>query len=150
MLLCLPPGHFRIWNIGSFCVQVFEASPTLKQTNKKQTFFYNFFWNISAQSFQSVWLCNSLDCSPPGSSVHRILRVRILEWVAMPFSRGTSQPRDWIHVPCTSCIAGRFFTAEPLGKPILESSLIYLSIVCVLQCCPYGLFYSLYPNRQYS
>ena len=52
-------------------------------------------------------LCNSLDCSPPGSSVHGILQAGILEWVAISFSRGSSQPRDRTRV---SCIAGRFFT----------------------------------------
>ena len=50
-------------------------------------------------------LCNPLDCIPPGSPVHGILQARILEWVAMPFSRGSSQPRDQ---PQVSCIAGRF------------------------------------------
>ena len=39
-------------------------------------------------------LCNPIDCSSPGSSVHGILQARILEWVAFPFSRGSSQPRD--------------------------------------------------------
>ena len=39
-------------------------------------------------------LCDPMDCSPPGSSVHGILQARILEWVAFPFSRGSSQPRD--------------------------------------------------------
>ena len=57
--------------------------------------------------------CDAMDCSPPGSSVHGILQARILEWVAIPFSRGSLQPRDRTHV---SCIAGRFFTAEPPGK----------------------------------
>ena len=52
-------------------------------------------------------LCDPMDCSPPGSSVHRILQARTLEWVAIPFSRGSSRPRDWTWV---SCIAGRFFT----------------------------------------
>ena len=52
-------------------------------------------------------LCNPKDCSPPGSSVHGILQARILEWVAIPFSRGSSSSRDWTQV---SCIAGRFFT----------------------------------------
>ena len=46
-------------------------------------------------------------CSPPGFSIHGILQARILEWIAIPFSRGTSQPRDRTLV---SCIAGRFFT----------------------------------------
>ena len=44
-------------------------------------------------------LCDPLDCSPPGSSVHGILQARILEWVAMPFSRGSSQSR---HQTCVS------------------------------------------------
>ena len=48
-----------------------------------------------------------LDCSPLGSSVHGILQTRILEWVAISFSRGSSWPRNWTWV---SCIAGRFFT----------------------------------------
>ena len=52
-------------------------------------------------------LCNTEDCSPPGSSVHGILQARILEWVAMPSSRGSSQPRDRAQV---SRIAGGFFT----------------------------------------
>ena len=51
-------------------------------------------------------LCDPMDYSPQGSSVHGILQARILEWVAFPFSRGSSPPRDrtWV-----SGIAGRFF-----------------------------------------
>ena len=52
-------------------------------------------------------------CSLPGSSVHGILQARILKWVAIPFSRGTSWPRDWTQV---SCIAGRFFYRLNQGK----------------------------------
>ena len=51
-----------------------------------------------AQSCPS--LCDPMDRSPPGSSVHGILQARILEWVAIPFSRGSSQPRDLTHVSC--------------------------------------------------
>ena len=61
-------------------------------------------------------LCDSMDYSPPGFSVHGILQARILEWVAIPFSRGSSQPRAQTHVSCISCIGGRFFTPEPPGK----------------------------------
>ena len=53
-----------------------------------------------------VWLCNPMDCSLIGSSVHGILQARILEWVAILFSRGSSWLRDWARI---SCIAGRFF-----------------------------------------
>ena len=45
-------------------------------------------------------LCNHMDCSPPGSSAYEILYARILEWIAIPFSRGSSWPRDqtWVHI----------------------------------------------------
>ena len=52
-------------------------------------------------------LCDPMDYNLPDSSVHGILQARVLEWVAMPFSRRSSQPRDHAHV---SCITGRFFT----------------------------------------
>ena len=51
--------------------------------------------------------CDPKDCSLPCSTVHGILQGRILEWIAFPFSRWSSQPRDWTWV---SCIGGRFFT----------------------------------------
>ena len=54
-----------------------------------------------------------MDCNLPDSTVHGILQARILEWVAVPSSRGSSWPRYRIWV---SCIAGRFFTTEPPGK----------------------------------
>ena len=55
-----------------------------------------------------------MDCSPPGSSGRGVLQARILEWIAIPFSRGSSRPRDQNRV---SCIAGRFFTVWVLLKP---------------------------------
>ena len=52
-------------------------------------------------------ICDPMDCSPPGSSVHGILQASRLEWVAVPFSRGSSWPRDRTQI---SSITGRFFT----------------------------------------
>ena len=52
-------------------------------------------------------LCGPVDCSPPGSSDHGVFQARILEWVAISFSRGFSPPRDRTQV---SCIAGSLFT----------------------------------------
>ena len=70
---------------------------------------------MCAQSLQSgPTLCEPMDSSPLGSSVPGILQARLLEWVVMPSSREPAPPRDRIRV---SCIAGRFFTAEPLWKP---------------------------------
>ena len=57
--------------------------------------------------FSCVWLCNSMNHSSPGSSVHKIFQERKLEWVATLSSRASSRLRDWIQV---SCIAGRIFT----------------------------------------
>ena len=75
-------------------------------------------WFMHACMLQPhLTLCNPVDCSPPGSSVHGILQSRILDWVAMPSSKGSSQPRDWNCISWNSCIAGGFFTTEPLGKP---------------------------------
>ena len=68
-------------------------------------------------------LCDLTDCSPPGSSVHGILQVRRLKWVAMPSCRGSSPLRDQTHAFYVSCIAGTFFfffTAEPPGKCPLQ------------------------------
>jgi len=71
-------------------------------------------WNVKALVSQScLSVCNPIDCSPPGSSVHGILQARILQWFAMPFSRGSSWSRDHIWV---SCIAGRFFTIWATSK----------------------------------
>ena len=73
-------------------------------------------------------LVDPVDCSPPGSSVHGILQARILEWVAMPSSRRSSQPRDRTQVSCISCIAGGFFIDKPLGKPHFVYSSLYMLI----------------------
>ena len=72
-------------------------------------------------------LCDPMDCSLLGSSVHGILQNRILEWVAFPFSRASSQPRDQTQV---SHIAGDSLPAEPQGKPIVIMD-IYKSTVTI-------------------
>ena len=62
-------------------------------------------------------LRDSMDCSPPGPSIHGIFQVRILQWVSISCSRGSSWPRDWTHFSCVSCIGRWFFTTVPLGNP---------------------------------
>ena len=86
-------------------------------------------------------LCNPQDCSPPGSSVHGILQERILEWVAISFSRGSSQLRDQTWV---SCIAGRFFTIWatrealashiPYHIPLISNSCCFCLLNISLSC----------------
>ena len=79
---------------------------------------------VCAKSLQSCQtLCDPMDCSPPGSSVPGILQARILEWVAMPSSRGSSQPRDWTHVSCISSIGRGFFTTCATWEVHLKSEM---------------------------
>ena len=84
--------------------------------------------------------CNSMDCRPPGSSVHGILQARILECVAMPSSRVCSQPRNLTHISCISCTAGWFFIAETLGKTMLSVQfpiIVFLTLISLsLRCKP--------------
>ena len=70
-------------------------------------------WGTCAKLLQScLTLCDPMDCSPPGSSVHGILQARILEWVAISLSRGSSWPRDGTASLISPALAGRFFTTS--------------------------------------
>ena len=90
------------------------------------------------QSYLS--LCDPTDCSPSGSPIHGIFQARILEWVAISYSRGSSCPRDWTQV---SCISG-------FGRWILYHCTIWEAIcICVVaQSCPISLFKG-FPRQEY-
>ena len=103
----------------------------LKSRSTSHCLTFIWVWSLSEPSkvalcsmlsrFSHVWLCATLWTiySPPGSSVHGILQARILEWVAMPGTRGSSQPRDQTRISYVSCI-GRwvfFLPLVPPGKP---------------------------------
>ena len=83
-----------------------KSYPASTQYDKNPT--HPWKWKVKVLVAQSCpTLCNPMDCSLPSSSVHGILQAKILEWVSIPFSRGSSQPRDQTWV---CCMAGRFFT----------------------------------------
>ena len=67
--------------------------------------------------FSHIQLCNSIDWSLLGSSVHGIFQARTLEWVATLFSGGSSWPRDWTHVSYVPTLPGGFFITGTPGKP---------------------------------
>ena len=69
-------------------------------------------------------LCDPMDCSPPASSVHGILQARILEWVAMPSSRGSSRPRD---EPASPALQADSLLSEPRGKQWNERLTVMLT-----------------------
>ena len=119
--LCSSPGACHIlntcrarnWFIINAMVSKMIPTPNLKdvriadfsKSSLRVDASYFRFESVVTQSCPS--LLPPVDCSPSGSSVHGILQVRILEWVAIPFSMRYSWPRDGTQV---SCIAGRFFT----------------------------------------
>ena len=69
--------------------------------------------------------CDPMDCSLPGSSIHEILQARILEWIAISFSRGSSWPRNQTWV---SSISGRFFTNWAMKEAPFKYSIYYISV----------------------
>ena len=73
-------------------------------------------------------LCNPMKYSPPGSSVHRILPARILEWIAMPSSRDLPHPGIEPTSLMSPELAGGFFTTEPPRKPLSH----YLDLCCAV------------------
>ena len=77
------------------------------------------------------------DCSPPGSCVRGILQARILQWVAIPFSRGSSQPRYWTHVSLSPASAGRFFPISATWEALSAGS-CYLFPVLWVEGFPCG------------
>ena len=74
-------------------------------------------------------LCNTMDCNQPGSSVHGILQTRVLEWVAISLSSGSSPIRNWTHI---SLIAGRFFTSRTTREALQYSLSFLLFLFSVL------------------
>ena len=69
-------------------------------------------------------LCCPMDYSPPGSSAHGTFQARILEWIAISYSRGSSHPGIQLMSPVSPPLAGRFFTTEPHGKLKLDAYII--------------------------
>ena len=79
---------------------------------------------VCVQAQSRPTLCDPMDCTLPGSSVHGIFQARILEWIAISFSKRSSQLRDQTCVSCVSCFGG-FFTTEPPGKHIQNSLCLF-------------------------
>ena len=103
--------------------QPFPLCYSISQYFFKLPWWESWFWHAS--KFDIYWsglvvqlcpaFCDPMDCSPPDSSVHEILQARILEWVAIPFSRGSSWSKDGIWV---FCIEADSSPSEPPGKPM--------------------------------
>ena len=99
-----------MWDLifSLFCLIIFEQSPVPRgQGNPLPEFLqwlFGWFVNINTVLLGHVQLCDPMDCSLLGPFVPGILQARILEWVAVSYSRGYSQFRGLNHVSCSSCI----------------------------------------------
>ena len=95
--------------------------------------FHEVKWSEVAQSCPT--LCDPMDCSLPGSSVHGIFQARVLEWIAISFSRGSARPRDRTQV---SCMVDRRFTIWATREVLAFHSHIYfkelekICLFCIL------------------
>jgi len=78
---------------------------------------------VCACALSRVWLCDPMDCGPPGSSVRGVFLARIVKWVAISYSRGSSQPRDQACVSCISCIADEFLLLSTILNTALKNIL---------------------------
>ena len=78
-------------------------------------------------------LYNPMDCSPPGSSVHEIFQARILQWVPISSSRGSSQPRGWILSSCVSCIVFVFIFLYCI-RYYIQINCVAFMCICALLC----------------
>ena len=89
-----------------------------------------------------------MDYSLPGSSVHGISQARTLEWVVMPSSRGSSQPKNWTHVSYVSCFKGGFFTTNATWEALILwfSSVHFSCSVMSDSLQPHGLQYARLPR----
>ena len=89
-------------------------------------------FKICAQLLQT--LCDPMEHSPPGSSVHGIFPARILKWVSMPSSRGSSWPRDQTHISCNSCRSRSIYLLSIREAP--TSTCAALCLVAQSPCDP--------------
>ena len=80
---------------------------------------------MSACMLNCVWLCNLMDYSPPDSVVHELFQAKILKWIAISYSRGSSWPKDLTCISCTSYI----------GRQIFYHCTTWEALTIALQCC---------------
>ena len=118
--------YFCPWSSTSLGTSFSQISPQLTRMLFYHQGFPLLLLNRSVMSH-----CNHIDCSPPGSSVHEIIQARLLEWVAISFSRGSFWPRDQTSFSCVSCLEARFFTTEPWQRIPSTYTSNYPSLYCM-------------------
>ena len=91
-------------------------------------------WKMPVCVLSCFSLCDAVDCSPPGSSVHESLQARILQWVAMFSSRGSSRPRDWTCVSLSPALAGNLLTNSAIWEAQVKDVTIKTYYAIGMKC----------------
>ena len=113
------------------CLQPAGCAVLLLQSSETKANF------TCAKSLQScLTLCDPVDHSPPGSSVHGILQARILEWIVMPSFRGSSHPRVELGAPAPPALVDEFFTTSVTWGAQPHSGCLIYEMHCVRACMP--------------
>ena len=105
--ICIPsyPSPFACADHLSLCAVLSHQPPTATVSFCKCSHLYILILRSTAAAPLYSAVCELLDYSPPGSSVHGVFQTRILESVVISYSRGSSWPKDWTHISCVSCIS---------------------------------------------
>ena len=142
--------HIVLWQFGVFILKGMRKFYLLPLASWKLAVLAIYFRSIHCRAFPGgvrvcvlsrfnlVHLCDPMDHRPAVSSVHGILQERILEWVIMPSSKGSSWPRDWTSIFCVSCIGRQIFYTAPPGIPLCVcvcATLIRAVWQKATQCC---------------
>ena len=118
--LALAVGHGRLWEEWGVLLHTTLGQLMVEIPNRKSstTSFFRDVCCCCSVTKSHLTLCDPMNYSPPGSSVHGISQARILERVAISFSRESYQLRDWTHVSCLSCIGRQILYHCTPGKLI--------------------------------
>ena len=129
MVLTLFPPTFW-WNVTQLYFQGYLVTLRCDRFDVTRLIICTDIYESESEVAQScLTLCEPVDCSLPGSSIHGILQARILEWVAISFSRGSSPPRDWTQI---SHIAGRCFNLWVTREaPRYINNLYWYIYICI-------------------
>ena len=100
-----------------------DTTEQLTLTMTQQSHYWTCILRVCVCAQPCPTLYDPMDCSPPGSSVLGIVQARILEWVAISSSRGSSWPRSQIHISSISYTGRQIFTTEPPGKPLWRNNI---------------------------
>ena len=107
-----------IWSLSAIRVVAKSRTRLSDWSDLIYIYICYYFSLLCAQSLQSCpTFCDPMNGSLPGSFVHANSLARILEWVAISSSRGSSRPKSWTRFSCISCIEVEFFSTDPPGKP---------------------------------